>query len=196
MRWRRPRSDKLRKASLLLPNRCSPPCDLTWTSRTRPVATRATSDFVPCIRCIRYDRSAQAAERGRTHRRPPPRLRCLTYVLIWTRSDTRSMRYRSSGPYHRHLTMNRSPRSVSPSTASPPAGHLPSAHLPSAHLPSARAFRNCEQRLDVLCDLIDEELRQGPIADGELEEFVRKITGEVDLAMTEEDCWFDQSDFI
>ena len=92
--------------------------------------------------------------------------------------------------------MNRSPRSVSPSTASPPAGHLPSAHLPSAHLPSARAFRNCEQRLDVLCDLIDEELRQGPIADGELEEFVRKITGEVDLAMTEEDCWFDQSDFI
>lgn len=66
----------------------------------------------------------------------------------------------------------------------------------SPHLPSARAFRVAEHRLDVLCDLIDQELRSGPMEDRELDDFVRKITCEVDQAMTEEACWFDEADFI
>lgn len=68
--------------------------------------------------------------------------------------------------------------------------------VPMAPQASARAFRACEHRLDRLCDLIDEELRSGSMEDGELDEFVRKITCEVDQAMTEEGCWFDAADFI
>ncbi|MGV3486559.1 MAG: hypothetical protein ACO1RT_19230 [Planctomycetaceae bacterium] len=69
-------------------------------------------------------------------------------------------------------------------------------HSVPVHLSTAQAFRRCEQRLDVLCDLIDEELRNGQVGDRELEDFVKKITGEVDLAMSQEDCWFDEGGFI
>jgi hypothetical protein len=61
---------------------------------------------------------------------------------------------------------------------------------------AARGLRDCELRLEALCDLIDEELRSGSIGNAELLEYARRITGEVDRAMTEETRWFDESDFI
>ena len=61
---------------------------------------------------------------------------------------------------------------------------------------SAFAFRACEQRLDTLCDLIDEELRTGAIGGAALGEFARRITGEVDQVMAEETSWFDEAEFL
>lgn len=60
----------------------------------------------------------------------------------------------------------------------------------------ARVVSGSEQRLEALCDLIDEELRSGNIADAELDRYARRITSEVDRAMTEEIRWVDASDFI
>jgi hypothetical protein len=61
---------------------------------------------------------------------------------------------------------------------------------------AAGAIRDCEQRLDALCDLIDEELRTGAIGDCKLSDYARRITGEVDQAMAEETNWCEAGEFL
>ncbi len=57
-------------------------------------------------------------------------------------------------------------------------------------------LRGCEQRLDALCDLIDEELRTGAVGDRELSEYARRITGDVDQALAEETIWYGRDEFL
>ena len=56
-------------------------------------------------------------------------------------------------------------------------------------------FRKSEQRLEALSELLDEELYSGSVDDSRLAEFTKRITGDVDLALTEETCWFDAVEF-
>jgi hypothetical protein len=60
----------------------------------------------------------------------------------------------------------------------------------------SKVVTGTEQRLDALCDLIDEELRAGNIDEAEVDRYARRITSEVDRAMAEEIQWVDASGFI
>jgi hypothetical protein len=58
------------------------------------------------------------------------------------------------------------------------------------------AIKSTEVRLEALCDLIDQELRNGTVGDEELDRYAKAIAGDVDRAMCEEESWIEASDFI
>jgi|GEM_PF-3042162 len=53
-----------------------------------------------------------------------------------------------------------------------------------------------EHRLDALCELIDEEIRNGWIGDDELAIYARRIAGNVDQVLTEDICWISDDEVI
>ncbi len=55
-------------------------------------------------------------------------------------------------------------------------------------------FQKSEQRLEALTELLEEDLC-GLVDDARFEEFTKRITGNVDQALTEETCWFNTVEF-
>lgn len=58
------------------------------------------------------------------------------------------------------------------------------------------SIKSTEVRLEALCDLIDQELRNGTVGDEELDRYAKAIASDVDRAMCEEESWIEASDFI
>jgi len=56
-------------------------------------------------------------------------------------------------------------------------------------------FRQSEQRLEALSELLEEELCGAPMDDARLTDFTKRITGDVDQAMAEETSWYDTVEF-
>lgn len=61
---------------------------------------------------------------------------------------------------------------------------------------STEMFEATEQRLDALCELIDEEIRNGWVGDDELAIYARRIAGNVDQVLSEDICWISDDDVI
>jgi len=56
-------------------------------------------------------------------------------------------------------------------------------------------FRQSEQRLEALSELLEEELCCAPMDDARLADFAKRITGDVDQAFADETCWYDTIEF-
>ncbi len=50
-----------------------------------------------------------------------------------------------------------------------------------------------EERLDAVCDLIDEEIRSGGLGEKPLQSFTRRIAADIDEVMAQEERWIELS---